>query len=137
MVYRSVAPQWSAVLRQLMRGNQRYVDSAARGRPLDRPTADGGPPVAAVLVSPDSPVVPERMFDAPEGRLYVVQGDLSEPSTDLLAGLEWGVRCFRLSLAIVLAKQEVAEEIAIQTAPYGLHVVGASLQPDGVVRFHS
>ena len=60
------------VRERLAEGNRRYMDSSDRERRLD--TAENGQhPYAIVICCSDSRVIPERIFDADIGELFVIR----------------------------------------------------------------
>ncbi len=93
-------------LRQLLDGNQRYVDgkAACRNQNQDRRTelANGQHPFAAILGCSDSRVPPEIVFDQGLGDLFAVRlaGNVADPVA--IESIDYAVKHLGTRLVLVL-----------------------------------
>lgn len=92
--------------RMLELGNERFVRGERLGQKLDegtrRTAAANQRPLALVVTSSDSRVVPEHLFDAGLGELYVVRvaGTVCDPAA--LASMEFAVGHLGVELCVVM-----------------------------------
>ena len=96
-----------AALKELMDGNQRFVDGQLRSLNEDlsilkAKTAEKQEPFAAILSCADSRVPVEFVFDQSIGHLFVVRvaGNITTP--EILASLEYGVAVLGTKVLMVL-----------------------------------
>lgn len=115
-----------SALKKLKKGNQRYVESCKpqKGGKSSKKfvlgeAPKGQQPYAAILSCADSRVIPEHIFDAKEGDLFVVRvaGNVSPPS--VIASLEYAVHVLEVPVIIVLGHEDCgAVKAAIDFAKY-------------------
>ena len=72
---------------------------------LTRPLSAGQSPVAAILSCADSRVVPEEIFCAPPGALFVVRTAGNVADTNGIASLEYAVNVLGVRLVVVLGHE--------------------------------
>lgn len=107
---------------RLLAGNQRFCrgDSAIRG--LDRDTlerlAAGQAPFATVLGCSDSRVVPETIFDAGLGELFVIRVAGNVFSAEIAGSLQYAGTNLRTPLFVVLGHEGCG---AVQAAIDAIH----------------
>jgi len=93
-------------LKQLQEGNARY----ARGQPLAKPLspkeraalAKGQKPFAVILACADSRVIPNYIFDQPEGKLFVCRVAGNVITQEILGSIEYAVEHLGSSFVLVL-----------------------------------
>lgn len=112
-----VTPQ--DALRRLKNGNENFCNDRSEDRPRDRACRralkNGQHPFAVVLTCSDSRVVPEFVFDAGLGDLFVVRvaGNVPNPST--LASIEFATASLGVKLIVVMGHSACgAVEVAIE-----------------------
>lgn len=127
----------AAALKELMDGNQRYVD----GRPtapqhdleiLHAKAAEKQEPFAAVLSCADSRVPVELVFDQTIGHLFVcrIAGNIATP--DIIASLEYGAAVLGAKAILVLGHEScgaVQATIAGKAVPGQISALYASIRP--------
>lgn len=93
-------------------------------------------PYAAILGCADSRVIPERIFSAKEGELFVVRVAGNVASTEAIASLEYAVKKLKVPVILVLGHQACgAVEAAIelmqkrQNAGYNLNQLISHIIP--------
>jgi len=111
----SVAPD--KALRELLEGNQHYVDNTAR-HPGQRPSDDPQHPIAAVLSCSDSRVPPEIIFDQGVGRLFVARVAGNTYNSLVLESIAYAVTNLGVRLIIVMGHDQCgAVSAAIKAYP--------------------
>jgi carbonic anhydrase len=104
-------------LKELLEGNQRYVDNAAR-HPGQRPSDDPQHPIAAVLSCSDSRVPPEIIFDQGVGTLFVARVAGNTYNALVLQSIEYAVTNLGVRLIIVMGHDQCgAVSAAIKAYP--------------------
>ena len=94
-----------AALKRLKKGNERYVDGAARRHDFkhEREALVGGQnPFAAILSCADSRIAPEYAFDTGRGDLFVCRVAGNFANDDTIASLEYAVAELKVPLILVL-----------------------------------
>lgn len=126
-----------AALKELMDGNQRYVD----GRPtapqhdldiLHAKAAEKQEPFAAVLSCADSRVPVELVFDQTIGHLFVCRVAGNIASTDIIASLEYGAAVLGTKAILVLGHEScgaVKATIDGKPVPGQISALYASIRP--------
>ncbi len=95
-------------LAELVEGNKRFVKSKGNLAELiaDNPVLTAGQaPFAIILSCSDSRVVPEILFDQPQGSLFVVRVAGNILTTDGLASIEYAVKVLGSKLIMVLGHE--------------------------------
>jgi carbonic anhydrase len=112
-------------LERLKQGNERYIadklQSGAYKLVEKRKSLEvGQSPYAIVLSCADSRVVPEMLFDAGLGELFVVRVAGNIANTDSMASIEFAVASLKTKLIVVLGHQDCgAVTAAIQGGDNG------------------
>ncbi len=124
-------------LKQLMDGNQRYVDGTgtAHGHDLEilhAKAAEGQEPFAAVLSCADSRVPVELVFDQTIGHIFVcrVAGNITTP--EITASLEYGAAVLGAKVFLVLAHGQcgaVKATIGGSSVPGQISVLYSAIRP--------
>lgn len=96
-----------AVMRRLIAGNKRYVKRELKcffkkTRQTDK---DGQAPYAAILSCADSRVIPEKIFDAGPGELFVARVAGNIATDDIIASIEYAVTVLGTRVIVVLGHQ--------------------------------
>jgi carbonic anhydrase len=97
-----------AALKQLERGNQRYVEGVTRRHDFKRERevlATGQNPYAAILGCADSRIAPEYAFDTGRGDLFVCRVAGNFANEESIASLEYGVAVLAVPLVLVLGHE--------------------------------
>lgn len=129
-------PNAKSALTQLQIGNRRFAAASTPCDLLSEPAPGPSQPAAAVLCSPNWPIPPDRLFGMAPGSLHVVQMDLGDCSTELLASLEWAIAFHDVHVVVTLGgSPEIDELLGVQLAPHQVSVVRGVLGPNNVVRF--
>ena len=95
-------------LSDLKKGNQNYVadrENVATSQAIRESLVDGQAPYAIVLSCADSRVIPESIFDADAGEIFVcrVAGNLA--TTEVIASIEYAVAHIGTKLIVVLGHE--------------------------------
>lgn len=97
------------IIERLKAGNQRYIQDQTQGELRDQPRRDalvsGQQPHTIVLSCADSRVVPELLFDAGLGELFVVRVAGNIANTSSLASIEYAVANCGSQVIVVLGHQ--------------------------------
>lgn len=97
------------VLTRLIEGNLRFVENQLEEVPVDQETktelAKGQSPYAIILSCADSRVVPELIFNAGMGELFVVRVAGNVANTSSLASMEYAVAHLGTPVIVVLSHQ--------------------------------
>ena len=97
------------VLSKLKEGNQRFVENQLKNVPVDQTTktelVKGQSPYAIILSCADSRVVPELIFNAGMGELFVVRVAGNVANTSSLASMEYAVAQLGTPIIVVLGHQ--------------------------------
>lgn len=106
-------------LEQLLEGNKRYLNEASTAdysfkRRVEQ-KADGQHPIACVVTCSDSRVVPEKIFDASLGEIFVTRVIGNIIDKDELASIDYAVNHLGAKLVIILGHTECG---AIKAAMY-------------------
>jgi len=99
----AIAP--ADALARLMDGNARYVANAPSNKDYSAGRAsrvEAQYPIGAIVSCADSLVSPELAFDQGPGDLFVLRVAGNFVNEDRLASLEYGVKCLRVPLIMVL-----------------------------------
>jgi len=123
-------------LARLNAGNERYVADRLDGLLLDsarrQAVVHGQSPYAIILSCADSRVVPELVFDAGIGELFVVRVAGNVANTSSVASIEYAVAHLGVELIVVLGHQgcgAVGAALAGGDNGYNLNHLLAHLQP--------
>lgn len=116
-------PSLEEVMKRLMEGNKRFVVGkvAHPNQSTDRRKVLGQVqrPIAAIVATPDSRLVPELVFDQGLGDLVVMRVPGAIPTDPVIGGLEYAVEVYKVPLILVLVNEknvELAEAVKdIQT----------------------
>jgi len=115
------------ILRRLKEGNDRFVADKLEGKLQDslrrEELSTGQAPQAIILGCADSRVVPELIFDAGLGELFVVRvaGNIANPSS--IASMEYAVAHCGSKLIVVLSHQSCgAVAAAIERGEHGTNL---------------
>lgn len=100
---------WNAALRRLRNGNTRYHRNTTEDKPNEenrRATLVAGQhPFAIILTCTDSRVVPEFIFDAGIGELFVVRVAGNVANSSSIASIEFAVVQFGVRLIVVMGHE--------------------------------
>lgn len=96
-----------AVMRRLIAGNKRYIKRDLKcffqkKRETDK---DGQAPYAAILSCADSRVIPEKIFDAGPGELFVTRVAGNIATDEVIASIEYAVNVLKTKVIVVLGHQ--------------------------------
>ncbi len=123
-------------LARLNAGNERYVADRLDGLLLDsarrQAVVHGQSPYAIILSCADSRVVPELVFDAGIGELFVIRVAGNVANTSSVASIEYAVAHLGVELIVVLGHQgcgAVGAALAGGDNGYNLNHLLAHLQP--------
>lgn len=121
---------------RLVEGNQRFVADAPRseGRDLERREllTQGQSPHAVILSCADSRVVPELVFDAGLGELFVVRVAGNIANTSSVASIEFAVSVLGAKLVVVLGHEScgaVAAAMEGKDLGHNLNHLVAHIEP--------
>jgi carbonic anhydrase len=97
------------VLQRLREGNRRFVDDQMQRPHQDaarrKSVVDGQEPFAVVLCCADSRVVPELLFDAGLGDLFVIRVAGTIANLTSIASIEFAVEVLGVQVAVVMAHE--------------------------------
>ena len=115
------------VLERLKKGNQAHLDQAKAQSQSSKKikntdfvvkcASEGQEPYAAILTCADSRVIPEHIFNAGEGELFVVRvaGNIASPET--IASLEYAIAELNVGVIVVMGHEDCgAVKAAMQFA---------------------
>jgi carbonic anhydrase len=100
---------WKAALDRLKSGNERYQHDQLEGKLRDsarrQATTGGQKPYAIILTCADSRVVPEHVFDAGLGEIFVVRVAGNVPNPSSIASIEYAVAHLGTKLVLVMGHE--------------------------------
>lgn len=126
-----------SALKELMDGNQRYVEGRMTApqhdlKILHEKAAEKQEPFAAVLACADSRVPVELVFDQTIGHLFVCRVAGNIASTDVIASLEYGAAVLGTKVILVLGHGNcgaVGATIAGKAVPGQISALYAGIRP--------
>lgn len=124
--------QGGKVLRQLIEGNQRWVDATPQINLRDATRrsdklVDFQDPHAVIITCSDSRVIPEFMFDSNVGDLFVIRVAGNVITPEILASVEFACEELHSSLVIVLGHQNCGA-VAAKLSLKGNENLGENMQ---------
>lgn len=133
------------MIERLIEGNRRYVknaDAALR----HRLAAEGQRPYAVVITCSDSRVIPEALFDATLGDLFVIRAAGNVPDDQMLGSVQYAVEHLGCPLVVVLGHTGCgAVGAALEGHAHGyicaitdgiIKAIGAEKDPDKACRLN-
>ena len=97
------------IVQRLREGNERFVNHELSGNLLDsrrrEALVEGQAPQAVVLSCADSRVVPEMIFDAGLGELFVIRVAGGVANTSAIASIEYAVSALKTPVIVVMGHE--------------------------------
>lgn len=94
-----------SILEKLLNGNERYIKRIGESKETKerlKSLTKGQSPYCLVFTCSDSRVVPEKIFDANEGELFVIRSAGNVVNEGELASIEYGIEHLHIKLVVVL-----------------------------------